>query len=302
MGIPTACAAGAGTRAPPMTAASTATAASGNKAAYLIAEGGRFNGRSVKGIGRTRTARVYYQALTTRLTPAANYVDLGDALLACLHGPRGHVRLPAGPLRRGARAARAPRRSTSRRGEPRHGRGPAMRCRPKPGRRLLRRPRGPAGQAAGLTSDCSARSAAGTTRRTPTTTPTGTARGHPAGATTSTRRTGAVVRTPSCACAPARRLPERAYLRFEHGYSFDADWRRRYDGGVVEIKVGGGRWRGVASLFTHGGYSGRIARGTGNPLAGQRAFTANSRGWSSARVNLADIRRQGHQGALPHGL
>ena len=59
----------------------------------------------------------------------------------------------------------------------------------------------------------------------------------------------------------ARQLPERAFLRFEHGYSFDADPRRRYDGGVVEIKVGGGQWRGVASRFTHGGYNGRIAAG-----------------------------------------
>jgi bacillopeptidase F (M6 metalloprotease family) len=87
----------------------------------------------------------------------------------------------------------------------------------------------------------------------------------------------------------ARQLPERAFLRFEHGYSFDADPRRRYDGGVVEIKVGGGQWRGVASRFTHGGYNGRIARRTGNRLGGQRAFTGNSRGWASARVDLSDF-------------
>jgi hypothetical protein len=85
----------------------------------------------------------------------------------------------------------------------------------------------------------------------------------------------------------ARRLPPRAFLRFEHGYSFDAGARRRFDGGVVEIKVGAGRWRGVARLFTHAGYNGRIARGRGNPLAGQRAFTGDSRGWSSARVDLS---------------
>ena len=34
----------------------------GNKAASLIAEGGTFNGRDIEGIGRTRTARIYYQA------------------------------------------------------------------------------------------------------------------------------------------------------------------------------------------------------------------------------------------------
>ena len=54
----------------------------GNKAAYLMAAGGSFRGYQIKGIGRDRTARVWYQALTTRLTSAANYVDLGDALVA----------------------------------------------------------------------------------------------------------------------------------------------------------------------------------------------------------------------------
>ena len=52
----------------------------GNKAAYLMASGGTFRGKKVKSIGRNRTARVWYQALTTRLTSAANYIDLGDAL------------------------------------------------------------------------------------------------------------------------------------------------------------------------------------------------------------------------------
>jgi hypothetical protein len=87
--------------------------------------------------------------------------------------------------------------------------------------------------------------------------------------------------------ATAVELPPNAFLRFAHGYGFDKDARRRYDGGVVEIQVDGGPWRGVGALFTHGRYNGTIAKGTGNPLAGQRAFTGNSRGWSKARVSLA---------------
>ncbi len=53
-----------------------------NKAASLLADGGTFGGRDIAAIGRPRTARIFYQALTTRLTPAANYIDLADALLA----------------------------------------------------------------------------------------------------------------------------------------------------------------------------------------------------------------------------
>jgi hypothetical protein len=87
-------------------------------------------------------------------------------------------------------------------------------------------------------------------------------------------------------------IPERAFLRFEHGYSFDSDDRRRYDGGIVEVKVGGGRWRGLKALFTHGGYNGVVARGFGNALAGQRAFTGESHGWSEARVDLSPFAGQ----------
>ena len=54
----------------------------GNKAAALIADGGTFRGQAVAGIGEERTARIFYQAITSRLTPAANYLDLADALVA----------------------------------------------------------------------------------------------------------------------------------------------------------------------------------------------------------------------------
>ena len=37
--------------------------------------------------------------------------------------------------------------------------------------------------------------------------------------------------------------------------------RRRYDGGIVQIKLDGGPWRGVGGLFTHGGYDGVIVHG-----------------------------------------
>ncbi len=56
--------------------------------------------------------------------------------------------------------------------------------------------------------------------------------------------------------------------------------------------MGGGPWRGVKGLFTHGGYNGVVARGFGNALAGQRAFTASSHGWSEARVSLAPFAGQ----------
>jgi bacillopeptidase F (M6 metalloprotease family) len=82
-------------------------------------------------------------------------------------------------------------------------------------------------------------------------------------------------------------LPQGAVLRFEHGYSFDKDAKRRYDGGLLEIKVDGGPWRGVGGTFSHGGYNGKLAGNRGNPLRGRRAFTGESHGWSQARLDLS---------------
>jgi hypothetical protein len=82
-------------------------------------------------------------------------------------------------------------------------------------------------------------------------------------------------------------LPPNAYLRFEHGYAFDKDSKRRYDGGLLEIKIGDDPWRGVGKHFTHGGYNGTLAKRFGNPLKGRRAFTGNSHGWAQARLDLS---------------
>jgi hypothetical protein len=47
-----------------------------NKAAYLMAQGGTFNGRTVTGLGNTKVAKIYYEAQTNLLTSTANYSDL----------------------------------------------------------------------------------------------------------------------------------------------------------------------------------------------------------------------------------
>jgi Zn-dependent metalloprotease len=54
----------------------------GNKAAYLITDGGMFNGYTITGIGITKAAAIYYEAQTNILTPTSNYHSLYDALNA----------------------------------------------------------------------------------------------------------------------------------------------------------------------------------------------------------------------------
>lgn len=51
-----------------------------NKAAYLMAVGGAFNGHTVTGIGIEKMGRVQYRALTQYLTQAATFVDNANAL------------------------------------------------------------------------------------------------------------------------------------------------------------------------------------------------------------------------------
>ncbi len=63
-----------------------------NKLAYLMSDGGTFNGRTVTAIGRDATERIFYRALTGGLGPSATFADLNNALLAAaaaLYGGQG---------------------------------------------------------------------------------------------------------------------------------------------------------------------------------------------------------------------
>ncbi|WP_420908794.1 M4 family metallopeptidase [Brevibacillus humidisoli] len=50
-----------------------------NKAAYLIAQGGTHYGVSVTGIGRAKTEKIYYRALTRYLNSSSNFAQMRDA-------------------------------------------------------------------------------------------------------------------------------------------------------------------------------------------------------------------------------
>ena len=50
-----------------------------NKVFYLIVEGGTHNGIPVRGIGREKAGRLYYDVLTTRLTRNSQFMDARDA-------------------------------------------------------------------------------------------------------------------------------------------------------------------------------------------------------------------------------
>jgi hypothetical protein len=51
-----------------------------NKAAYLMTDGGTFNGYTIKPLGMGKVAKIYYEVQTNLLTSGADYQDLADAL------------------------------------------------------------------------------------------------------------------------------------------------------------------------------------------------------------------------------
>jgi Zn-dependent metalloprotease len=51
-----------------------------NKAAFLMTDGGTFNGKTVTGLGVTKVAKIYYEVQTNLLTSASDYGDLYGAL------------------------------------------------------------------------------------------------------------------------------------------------------------------------------------------------------------------------------
>ncbi len=57
-----------------------------NKAAYLLVNGGTFNGRTIGALGLSKVLTIYYEAQTNLLTSGSDYLDLDNALYqACLN-------------------------------------------------------------------------------------------------------------------------------------------------------------------------------------------------------------------------
>jgi bacillolysin len=77
------------------------------------------------------------------------------------------------------------------------------------------------------------------------------------------------------------------YLRFRHAYGFEDDSFGTYDGGVLEASVNNGPFTDLGAKITHGKYNGTISNSFGNPLGGRNGFVGESNGYISSRVNLS---------------
>ncbi|MGD0651802.1 MAG: endonuclease [Verrucomicrobiia bacterium] len=83
-----------------------------------------------------------------------------------------------------------------------------------------------------------------------------------------------------------------ARLMFQQNYDLTASATNSnvgYDGGVLEIKIGGGSFQDIldaGGTFVSGGYNTMLSGDYTNPLAGRQAWSGNSGGFLTTTVNL----------------
>lgn len=289
-----------------------------NKAAFLMADGGYFNGVSVLGIGIPKTSDIWYEALTNLLTSGAGYNDLYNALqqsCSILSGSPHPVGGEPAPRPADAHLLYAPLLVN------RYGSTSITFSDCKQVKKALdavemnRQPlfcgvaqvsTCPAGyQPQDLFFDDMEKTNSGNWV-------SGANRGlnqwyypqnpNPLGDTTYTTSgiyniwgySQPLIADYYIAMSTEVSLPSfgTPYLHFNHAYSFE---KGGFDGGVVEFKLSGDpNWYDAGLYFpTQNGYNGSIALGYKNPLGGRQAFIGNSRGYTSSRLDLSHARGRG---------
>src|SRR5262249_32626843 len=80
-----------------------------------------------------------------------------------------------------------------------------------------------------------------------------------------------------------------AQLTFRHSYSLETASILGFDGGVLEIKIGGGAFTDILAAggsFVGGGYDHTLSTDFQNPLPGRQAWSGDSGGFITTIVNL----------------
>jgi hypothetical protein len=260
-----------------------------NKAAYLMTDGGSFNGHTITGLGYAKVADLYYEVQRELLTSAADYQDLYFALIqAC--GYQGYSAAECQEVKEAL---------------------DAVEMSQPPACPAAQAPVCPDGQ---LPSDVffddiesgSGHWTAGSNLGAlywyvPQTTsiisgldvPYATSgvgniwgfnQGSPVGGSSDT----------FLALNHDVPLPANAWMHFQHSFGFESSvpaGTYRYDGGIVDYSTNsGGAWTNAGSLFVENGYNGTLE--ASNPLGAIPAFSADSRGYISSKLNLSSLAGQ----------
>jgi bacillolysin len=248
-----------------------------NKAAFLMVDGGTFNGQTIAALGIPKVAKIYYEAQTHLLTSGADYADLQTALFQACTNLVGTSGITAGDCQQVWNATLAV----------------EMHLQP----------------AAGFNPDAPVCQAGQTPATVLFDNIESGAANFSFGAISGTSRWGVAtffvhsgvyslfgydyppaVTDAFAALTNGLTIPSNGFLHFAHAYGFEAP---SFDGGVLEYSANGGTtWTDAGPLFDANGYNGTISAARGNPLGGRAGFVNASHGYISSRVSLASLAGQ----------
>ncbi len=252
-----------------------------NKAVYLMVDGDTFNGKTVTGLGWTKTAAIYYEVNTNLLSSGADYSDLYYALQQACSNLIGQKGITSGDCAEVKDALDAV----------------EMNGQPAPNFNADAPYCNAGNTMTALFSDDLESGTAnwaftnGAYPRWQVDSPyygpfaqSGPhslyADDYPAVITDAKARLASLL------------VPPNAYLRFAQAYDFETS-DAYYDGGILEYSLNNGStWVDAGSLIDFNGYKGTIFTGAGNPLSGHSAFVGVSHGYISTRLNLASLAGQ----------
>jgi len=255
----------------------------GNKAAFLITEGGTFNGHTVTKLGIDKASQVYYKAQRDLLRSGSDYMDLGLALSSACKTLKGQVlvgttakittfdcqqvqeAVAATEMMKQPPVAQAPEVPMCDTGTTRvepsifyddmEQNYKSSNWKIEPDTWVYDGQYTTNGTWALHASDPPTKADFSLTKELPVPVPTG----------------------------------KKTFLRFDHAYQFDTHGGYA-DGGLLEFRFHDSSWKDAGPLFTNGsGYDGTLASGVGNPLGGHKAFVGSSHGYRSSRLDLSSL-------------
>ncbi len=256
----------------------------GNKAAFLMADGGTFNGQTISALGPVKTARIFFTVNDSMLVSGSDYADLANALRQACTNLIGTDAITAADCVEVGKVVQATEMDQNPTTAPTT---TAEVC-----------PTGTERVSTVLSEDFESGFARWSTGTIAGTNGWSSATGYATSGDTVLYGRNLATRTDSFArMSTAVTVPADAYLHFNHAYAFEEDTSGSYDGGVLEYTTdGGATWTDAGALMAApagaGGYTGTVDNRYGNPLGGRSGFVRESNGFGSTRVALTSLAGQ----------
>jgi bacillolysin len=262
-----------------------------NKAAYLMAQGGTFNGSTVTALGNTKTAHIWYEVETNLLTSGSDYADLAAALEQACYSLTGIAAITAANCVEVSDAVAA------------------TEMRLQPTDPIAQAPEAPVCDTGAPKNTYfeDVPSVAGVSDWSITSL-SGNPQWHvveayaTSGSLAFTADDAATTTDSAIQMVSGVVIPANAFLHFRHAfetenyYNFSTGGYDAYDAGIVEYSTNGGTsWSDLSSLFTDNGYNVRLDPNhvSDNPLGFNRmVFGSFSSGYMSSRANLSGLAGQ----------